>query len=241
MRNRHKPNLNKVDRHIKLVMLNYPMLYPSRFSVLRHLFLCNGNGYFWNENGCIECIDADRTLIEQMDYSDLEEREQQLHEDIHRDKDSALGSLWSQRYVELKRLRSDRALIERDIDMYAKYHVMGEDQLYDTYQVRNFKPDYCIMTAAPYAKMDKEWGQAAVETFGIVARAYWRELGYPADVPEEKMDAALMAVYRRVLAILDELEGVTKWRTTALELRKKAAVALDCPAMDTGPAPLFPA
>jgi len=42
-----KPKLNKVDNIISLMMLAYPSLFPTRFSAMKHIFCCNGNGYEW--------------------------------------------------------------------------------------------------------------------------------------------------------------------------------------------------
>lgn len=41
----------KIDEHVKLVMLNYPRITPSRIEWWIHAFGSFGNGYEWDENG----------------------------------------------------------------------------------------------------------------------------------------------------------------------------------------------
>lgn len=45
--------MNTVDRKVYESLLTYPSLHHSRFDVLAHLFLVNGNGYVWGEDGTI--------------------------------------------------------------------------------------------------------------------------------------------------------------------------------------------
>jgi len=44
-----------VEETIKKAMINYPSLFPTKYDVLEHLFLVNGNGYDW-ENGQLIAI-----------------------------------------------------------------------------------------------------------------------------------------------------------------------------------------
>ena len=76
-----KVTLNSVDEHIKGMMLSCPALFPNRLAALKHLFMVNGNGYAWNENG--ELVGGnDQPPCGAMDYTDLYERQEKLARNI---------------------------------------------------------------------------------------------------------------------------------------------------------------
>lgn len=45
---------NNPENIIKYIICNYSTEYPTRYSVLRHLFFTNGNGSYWSKDGFIK-------------------------------------------------------------------------------------------------------------------------------------------------------------------------------------------
>ncbi len=39
---------NELDKLVKASIMRHPIIFPSRIEVLEHLFMTNGNGYYWN-------------------------------------------------------------------------------------------------------------------------------------------------------------------------------------------------
>ena len=63
--------LNKVDVHVKQLMLGFPSSYPNRMSVLASELLNPGGGYYWNALGELDChYPSSKSTATKMDMRD---------------------------------------------------------------------------------------------------------------------------------------------------------------------------
>ncbi|WP_427047195.1 hypothetical protein [Halomonas casei] len=140
-----KVTLNSVDEHIKGMMLSCPGLFPNRLAALKHLFMVNGNGYAWNENG--ELVGGnDQPPCGAMDYTDLYERQEKLARDVATTRDPLFAQLNATRQAAMRRDLSVRKLVEQDIDLYASEHVMGEELQRGVDWLAHFNPRACVIS-----------------------------------------------------------------------------------------------
>lgn len=201
--------LTKVDAHIKAMMLRTPGLFGSRMAALAHLFLINGNGYWWDEAGCLQ-PPREFEPCETMDNRDLDERQSELDAEREADTSGVLDTLYASRAAALKREYAVRALIETDIDLYAAEHVMGEDMRLSIVQIEHFDPRWCVLKDAPYERLDPEWAQAAEESLENVRSTIFRHLGmYSERFSAETADPRWMRIYHGVGEILEKLDPIT--------------------------------
>lgn len=49
--------MTELDDHIRRAMLRHPLIFDSRWAVLRHLYLVNGNGYEWENGRLVDVFD----------------------------------------------------------------------------------------------------------------------------------------------------------------------------------------
>lgn len=70
--------MNKLDTLVRRSMLAYPLIFPDRWHVLRHLYLVIGNGHEWHEGEIIDKFAVDRPEDELRAefFEDIEELEQ---------------------------------------------------------------------------------------------------------------------------------------------------------------------
>lgn len=201
--------LTKVDAHIKAMMLRTPGLFGSRMAALAHLFLTNGNGYWWDEAGCLQ-PPREFEPRETMDNRDLDERQSELDAEREADTSGVLDTLYASRAAALKREYAVRALIEADIELYATKHVMDEDRRLGIVQIEHFAPRWCVMEDAPYERLDPEWAQAAEEAMLVVSSAIFRHLAmYSERFSAETADPRWMRIYHGVGEILEKLDPIT--------------------------------
>lgn len=201
--------LSKVDAHIKSMMLRTPGLFGSRMAALAHLFLTNGNGYWWDEFGCLQPL-REFEPRETMDNHDLYKRQSELDAEREADASGVLDTLYTSRAAALKREHAARALIEADIELYASEHVMGEDMRYSIVQIEHFDPRWCVLEGAPYERLDKEWALAAEEAILVVSSTIFRHLAmYSERFCAENADPHWMRIYKGVSGILEKLDPIT--------------------------------
>lgn len=200
-----KVTLNSVDTHIKGMMLSCPVLFPSRLAVLKHLFMVNGNGYAWNESG--ELVNGnEQAPCVAMSFTDLYERQ----EKIARDNDPIFAKLNATRQAALRREFSVRRLVEKDIDLYASEHVMGEDLPLGIDWLAHFNPSACVMQDAPYGHLHPEWAAAAEEVFEIARSAIRCHLGmYSPHFKRENASQYWLQIDHQLVTILDKLDQTT--------------------------------
>jgi hypothetical protein len=104
--------LDKISILVKESMLSYPGLYPTRFSVLLEIWGNSGN-FVWTTNGELVRSYVDERSVDEMNYSDLDDRQHQIETERY---DSGLRTGWLN---EIKIERMERALRAANIDLYA--------------------------------------------------------------------------------------------------------------------------
>ena len=210
--NNFVPKLNKVDQHIKSLMLTYPGLFKCRMDVLKHLFMVNGNGYEWDDMGCLAqrmSMNGEVSALN-MDFSDLEEEQAELDKQVADNPTDALRSYYAAKQARLKRCFAERRIIAEEIDLYAVEHVMREDDKFGVEWLKDFSPNYCVLSDAPFEKLDPEWAAAAEEALMVARNALWRVLGMYSDhFSCERADRALLEKYDEINGLLDKLGVVT--------------------------------
>lgn len=202
--------LNKVDQHIKQMMLKYPVIMGSRMDALRQLFLITGNGYDWTADGCLD-DGSNAEPVEAMDNSDLDRRQRELEEEEGKYPPSpSLNQMYASRRAQLKRQYAVRRLIESDIDLYAAEHVMGDNDKYGVEWLATFSPAFSAMGNAPYDALDPDWAAAAEETITIARTSIWRHLHMHSPFfDREKADPKWLSLYDELGVILDKLDATT--------------------------------
>ncbi|WP_274644299.1 hypothetical protein [Pseudomonas serbica] len=158
-----QPKLNVVDQLVKQALLRGPSMYGSRLSVLSSVFFTGGNGYFWNNDGTLGSRYPAPTCTE-MKFSDLDSPPAPASAlDVESEKFITPFELVKQ--ARHKRLRAIRTLIAEDIDLYARYNLMGDTL--DVESLRNyfsiFELDRGLIATAPYEVLDHDWARAMME------------------------------------------------------------------------------
>lgn len=54
------PELSKLDTLVRRSILRYPLIFPTRWHVLRHLYLVYGNGYEWSGGELVAVFDEEK-------------------------------------------------------------------------------------------------------------------------------------------------------------------------------------
>jgi hypothetical protein len=224
-----KIKLNKVDRHIKTMMMTYPAIYPSRIAVLQHIFLVNGNGFDWGSDGCPTMSSYGVPAVTAMDYSDLHQRISTVKEDIARETLEPMSVLLNVRHARLHRELANRQMVEDDIDLYATNHVMQENLNFNASALKHFSTDWCLLSPRRFPQvMDRDWALAAEEMMNIAQQAIFRELGiYSPHYKEENADEKLLKMYREIGTILDKLNQFTGSKDKQAELNELSSRLID--------------
>ncbi len=206
--------LNKVDQHIKVMMFQYPSLFPNRLRCLQHMFLVTGNGYRWNDDGCLVSDNDDS--IDKMKYSDIDESIEKLDEALSRwvAIDSSLDGIKQFQILCKEKERLDRQFREQHIDLYCKFHDVWEDFQYTDLQF--FNSEWSALANAPFGKIDADWLKAMKETVKKIKIAFNRiwHLNYDRDNAVEpsmfsRMPEHFQKMYTEILAIEVKLSGDT--------------------------------
>jgi hypothetical protein len=147
---------NLVDEMVRGLLLSYPLSHKTRWSALRSIFLLNGNGLEWH-NGILV---GHREYQTEMQYCDIDEREQKRSQESYRDLE-VLQNLYAAQDLDDRKERRDRAFIAENIDIYASRDV-GE--VYATYEeLRNFDFYWSTFRDAPYETMHPDFRAAMLE------------------------------------------------------------------------------
>jgi hypothetical protein len=112
----HKISINDFDRHIKSLILAYPLIFRERLDVMRHMFISqNGGGFSWNDEG--KLVDG-TAFSPENEESHLEA----FFEDIdYREENSSsnLSSMFVSREIFFQLERAKRQFILDNIDIIA--------------------------------------------------------------------------------------------------------------------------
>lgn len=206
--------MNKVDMHVKQLMLRSPMIFPNRWSVLEHIFLHIGTGYGWNRQGTVTSIyDKKTPMPESIDMSDLDHEAQLAKESAERFKEFGASMSESDRCrsVELGMRRLQREYIGANIDVYACNDIGGRGV--------NAKLLPSLLASVPLGqvptegKVNRDWALAADEvatkTLQFLAQQLGDDKGASLPTWQRKQFLELQV---QLKAAIDALEPVTKLR-----------------------------
>lgn len=72
--------MTELDTLVRRMLLAYPMLFATRWDVLRHLYLVIGNGYHWADGRLVSASDRDETeeALRGAFFRDLDEFDQEM-------------------------------------------------------------------------------------------------------------------------------------------------------------------
>lgn len=203
-----QPSLNKVDQHIKAIMLTYPVSYKSRMAVLKRIFL-DGTGDGWDADGCPDLYFFGGLRTE-MDFSDLDLQRQKIDADLAGENVSSMELYYAGRAVALKRQYADRELVSTYIDILAVEHTQGEDAPTNANLVADFRIGQNLLHSAPYHSMNKDWALAAEEVLTAARHGISVSLGLSSwRFNPEAADKRLLHIHGLLTQYLDQLDGVT--------------------------------
>lgn len=229
--------LNKVDQRIKQMMLQYPSLYPNRIKCLRQLFLTTGNGYEWDDNGCLVLASSRRPhrpadtaaglpsppADGKMQYDDLDEL-LNLIEKLYGPASDVQHIAYQKLTYEKERL--DRQFRETHIDLLCQFHDTWDNFTFP--DLKQFDPDWSAFRDAPYGNIDADWLCVMEETVSKIKYAFnliWSlHLDNPPrgeKMPEpsmfSRMPERFQKTYTAICEIEDKLEAQSKSKARAKE------------------------
>ena len=77
--------MNDLDFLVKQMMLHHPSLFPSRISVLQHLYTLSGTGLQWSDDGkIVDKLDQGKPPVEHIDLSSIDRHTQTMMETFKR-------------------------------------------------------------------------------------------------------------------------------------------------------------
>lgn len=221
--------MNKVDQHIKRMMLQYPSLFPNRIKCLRQLFLVNGNGYDWDENGCLtdSCGSYDNRPEDKMRYDDLDTRNDDLAKILGEDdKVDTLSDIRKFQKLRDVKERLDREFCEQHIDLMCQFHDTWDNFSYADLQ--HFDVRWSAFHDAPYGNIDAVWLSAMEETVNKLKYAFnliWflhfdnplRGEKQPEPSMFSRMPEKFQKMYTEIQEIEDKLEAQSGSKARAKE------------------------
>jgi len=175
------------------------------------MFLVTGNGYRWDDDGCLVSDNDDS--IDKMTYSDIDESIEKLDEALSRwvAIDASLDGIKQFQILGKEKERLDRQFREQHIDLYCKFHDVWEDFQYTDLQF--FNSEWSALANAPYGNIDADWLKAMKETVKKIKIAFNRiwHLNYDRDNAVEpsmfsRMPEHFQKMYTEILAIEGKLE-----------------------------------
>lgn len=199
--------MNKVDLHVKRLMLRAPTIFPSRWSVLQHIFLHIGTGYGWTGKGVMASIyDRDQTMPESMDMSDLDEPPMRGHDRPEMAQFVAVDR------VRLGQKKLLREYIAANIDVYASSLELGDATV--AYSILPSSLAHSPLGQVPKeGPLDREWALAAdavaTKLLGELSRRLDKNNIHEVSPTQQKQFAALQVELRQSV---DALERATKLR-----------------------------
>ncbi len=227
--------MNKVDLHIREMMLTYPLLYSNRQEALIGIFV--GTNYVWvkGEDGkyVIKPVyEFDKKFDGPTDISDLDESDLRFagDDDFHR-------AIRAQNQLE----RMQRLFVAENIDLFATVRMTkGRDISYQTLDSWYFDHDTTVLATAPFGEIDADWLSAIEELLNMLIVAYNQFFGIHADtplrgdkVPEPSMFSRMPEKFQKRLTKIREWEERAEaqsgskarmaafWETTGKDILKE--------------------
>lgn len=202
----HLPELDHVGIAIKRIMLTYPGQFSCRMDVLAAIFLHPTD----NElvDGLPDLTDFG-PLQDQMNFSDLDA--QVSPADLVAANSTEPGaSYYAGKVLNFKRLRQDRELIAKYIDVLAVEHTRGENHPKNTKLTKTFRANACLLDNVDVQALDKDWALAAEEVVTAAVAGAANELGmYSPFYNHEAASPALIQLHSHLTGYLDKLDHVT--------------------------------
>lgn len=199
--------MNKVDQHIKQMMLQYPSIYPNRLACIRQLFLVNGNGYDWDNDGCLVPWRSpyDRAS-DRMHYDDIEPNDSVTS---LLGKDSSIGKFHALSDV---KERMDRQFREEHIDLLCQFHDTYDNFRYE--HLVNFDVAWSAFRDAPYGSIDADWLAVMEETvnkimysFNIIWGMHYDNPLKGEKLPEPSMFSRMPERWQKLYTDMKEVEA----------------------------------
>lgn len=189
--------MNKVDRVVKNLLLEYPTLYKTRTDVLYNIFFCNGAGYEWDDQGCIYNRFGTPSP-EAMKFDDLDSREAELAEDIAKNADVPyMKGFYLMQKAEIETERATRKIRETYIDVYASEK--GSDARISYGMLDHFYvSEWGILATAPYGNIDKDWLAALDEILDVVRLSFNKHFSLHYDTPLKGEKAPEPSMFSRM-------------------------------------------
>lgn len=217
--------MNKVDLHVKRMMLKSPSLFPNRVSALAHIFLFFGTGYEWTRTGELASVydDPNAPMPTGIDMEDLDDQAAMLAEQATRDAERYPDEPINQsQQVKLGLTRLTRAYIGEHIDVYASKSMAPRDEwLNHLSHLESFTSTPLFTLPAKLKKLDKDWVMAADEVAAGLKEALRTRYGVVKTTGALKgAPKHLVEVYQRLSDVLDKLEVVTNRKANAQRAQK---------------------
>jgi hypothetical protein len=220
--------MDKVDLHIKQMMLQYPSIFPTRLSCLKHLFLVNGNGYDWDETGCLVPWRStyDRAN-DQMHYADLDRREDDtVFDSIISQSDLKDHPLVAFHKLENDKERLDRQFREQHIDLFCQCHGTYDNFKYE--DLVNFEVRWSAFNLAPYGYIDIDWLAAMEETVSKMFYTFNQVWGMHYDtplkgdkMPEPSMFSRMPYQWQQIYLSIQEIKSKLEAQSKTTERSKE--------------------
>lgn len=215
--------MNEVNAYIKKMILNYPCIMPSRFHVLKQMFLTNGNGMEWVDGRLVSIFSENDLLGTKMNNDDLEERIAKNKIELEDCHEFAL-SFHMKYKLRYEREMMERKHIEDNIDVYASEHVVEHPAEYSAEWLKHIDPDWTALSISnPYSNrfpefMLPEWAEAAEEIVRIARQSLYVDIGMHYDnFDETKADQNKLLKYKKFCEILERLDAFTGWKEKEAE------------------------
>lgn len=202
--------MNKVDQLVKTLLFAYPTLYRDRTEALMTIFM-SGN-YEWDKNGCLQptyALDG-----EVMNFSDLDEDDAELADEISKNTFDILSGLLDMRRIQLVADRQMRELISQNIDTYASEQISGSTISYERLS-STWISGMTAIASAPFGKIDSEWAEAMEEFLSTMAVSFNRIFSLHYDDPLQGEKAPEPSMFSRMP------ESSQTLRTKLLEIADK--------------------
>ena len=200
--------MDKVDKMVSELMLTYPVLYPSRQSALRSIFI--SSNYKWVKNDEGKFVIAynyrhDKNFDGPIDLTDLDRSDKEWCDDsdYHR-------FIRAQNAIE----RHRRLAVAENIELFASIKDRDSHYGYDVIDDYSFESEYSVIANAPFGdEIDRDWLLAMEEFLSCVNYAYNRFFGIHFDkplagdkVPEPLMFSRMPEKFQKRLARVREWE-----------------------------------
>lgn len=214
--------LNVVDQMVKQSLLRCPTMYGSRLAVLSSVFFIGGNGYFWQQDGTLGSR-YPVPMVTEMQFSDLDSPAAPVSA-LETEIDRFLAGHESVEQAKLKRLRAIRSLIAEDIDLYARYNVMGDSLHIETLKsfFGIFELDHGLIAKAPFEVLHPDWAKALIELLNAALQTLRQSLHMSdSSFSREVADPQLLGYYDKIEALIGKVASVPG-------LYNKGAVEMIC-------------